>query len=121
ADGHEPRSRGIEARVAWLARRGRTDAATLRAHGGTGESRLESTGLRRRGRAVALELRHAAGRIRQGTGPAVGTIAAAVLVAACVCARPTGEKIRQDCCAAKRSDFRAPAGEPLGAGMEQRV
>ena len=59
----EPQSGGTEARVDWLACDWRADARAIRAHGGIGEQGSERTWLCGRGRDVAFELRHAAGRV----------------------------------------------------------
>src|SRR5438309_6715963 len=97
----------------------RADASAVRADGGTGRGGSATAGICGRGRAVALELRHAAGRVCEGRGPAVGAIKAAVFVAARVCARSTAEKIWECAGAGARTDSGASAGKYLEPGVEQ--
>jgi hypothetical protein len=106
---------------AWVACGGRADAKALRAHGGTGQRWVATIGLRGCGRVVALEVRYAAGRVCQGIRSRVGTVAAAVSLAARLRARATGEEIRRERGASRRADTGAPVGESVGAGVEQRL
>src|ERR1700676_747759 len=118
-DGGEPRSGRGEARVDWLARGGRADAATLRANGRAGRQGIAGAGVLGCGGAVAVKLRYAAGCVCEGAGPSVGATAASLFVAACVRARAAREEIWTGSSAAAWADSGAFAGKYLGAGVEQ--
>src|SRR5215470_2430361 len=119
--GNEPRPGRAEAGVDRVARRGRADAPALRTDGGTGQRGVAATGLRGCGSVVAVEVRHATGRVCERTGSRVGTVASAVSFTARVRARATGKEIRRKRGAAQGANPRAPAGKSLGAGVEQRL
>src|ERR1035438_9980299 len=120
-NGGEPRPGRIKTSVAWLACRRRADAHAIRAHGGTRRQRRARTRFQRCRRYLALAIRYATGRIHRGDRSPLETASAAVSIAACVRAWPTGEKVRREYCFAERSDPRTPPRKYLEPGVEQCV
>src|ERR1700682_3053705 len=118
-NGDEPRCGGAKEGMDWVARGGGADATAVYANGGAGRQRLAGVGIRGCGGALAIELRHASGCIRERAGSIMGAVAAAVFVAARVRAWAAGEEIWKRGGAAERPDSGAFVGEYLGARVEQ--
>ncbi len=64
---------------------------------------------------------YASRRLPEGTRSPLDAIAAALCVAACVCARPTRQEIWCGGCSTERPDSRVFTRQYLGAGVEQHL
>ncbi|CAA9331377.1 MAG: Peptidyl-dipeptidase A precursor, partial [uncultured Gemmatimonadaceae bacterium] len=120
-DGHEPPTRRAARRLARVAHGVAADAAALRALRGAVEPGRARAGLRRRGGDVALELRHAARRVREGAGAALGAGAPALRLAARLRAHAPQRAVRRRRGAEGRDDPGAPARQHVGAGVGERL
>ena len=92
----------------------------LRAVRRPGEQGRAGAGFRRHRRALAIEVRHAAGRVREGAGPPVGSGPPALPVASRLRAHEAAPEVRRRG-PGERADPRAHAGQHLGAGLVQRL
>ena len=108
-------------RVARLARGRRAAEEGLPAVRRTLQQGRPRDRLRRHGRDVALQVRHAARRVRQGSGPALGAGEAAVRLAARLRAQPPAREVRRYRGAGERADSRAPAGQHVGAVLGEHL
>ena len=98
----------------------RADEEGLRALRRAVEQGREGAGVSGHRRDVARQVRHAARRVREGARPAVGTAAAALSLAARVRAQPAAREVRRRR-AREGPDARAPARQPVAAGLGERL
>ena len=119
--GEQPQLRRADRSVDRLALDRAADAQGLRALRRARERRRARARLRRPRRDVALELRHAAGRVHEGSGAAVGPGQAAVRLAALLRARQAAEDLRRGARAGRQADSRAPARQHVGAAVGRNL
>ena len=103
-----------------LARHRAAHAQGFRALRGAGQQGRPRARLQGQRRHVALQVRHAARRFRQGTGPALGAGAAALPFAARLRPRPAAREVRRRG-SRQRPHSGPPAGQYVGAGMGQHL
>ena len=115
-----PRSRPRARGLGGVAHDFAADEEELRAVRGAVEQGREGARLRRHGRDVAVEVRHAARRVHEGARSAVGAAASALSLAARLRAREDAREVRRPR-TGRRPDPGAPARQHLGAGLEQHL
>ena len=106
--------------VGRLAHHRAADAQGLPALRRAVEQRREGTRLRRHRRDVAQQVRHAARRVHEGAGSAVGPGPAALPEAPCVRAAEAAREVRRRG-AGQRPDSGASARQHLGAGVDEHL
>ncbi len=117
----EPRPERARRCVAGLASGGRADAGSLQPVRRAFQRRRARARIRRYGRAVALELRHAARRLFRRGRSSLGAGAAALRVAAHLRAIEACGEVRCRCSPGERHAAGASPGQYVGAGLEQHL
>ena len=115
-DGDIPRPRAAARGVGRLAHGLSSDEEGLRPLHAAGQPRREGTGLCRHRRALAREVRHAAGGVHERARSALGAGAAALRVAARLRANEAAREVWRPG-SGEGPDSRPPDGQHLGAGL----
>ncbi len=114
---HQPRPEGARDGLGRLALDLPADARQVPALRRARERGRQGARLREPGRALALEVRHAAGRLRGRARPALGPGQAALRLAALLRARAPHRDLRQGGRAAGRADSGASPGQHVGPAV----